>query len=93
MPLFEISEDELVPFRRLKGGADLFEKEIEDLLWANLEIKVVWGVLYRAANTVMWRLAHELEEPAHLNLRGFSATGADVAYLRQHAIGLLEASS
>ena len=37
MPLFEISEDELVPFRRLKGGADLFEKEIEDLLWANLE--------------------------------------------------------
>ena len=37
MPLFEISKDELVPFRRLKGGADLFEKEIEDLLWANLE--------------------------------------------------------
>ena len=59
----------------------------------SLETEAVWGVLYRAANTVMWRVVHELEEPAHLNLRGFSATGADVAYLRQHAIGLLEASS
>ena len=37
MPLFEISEGELVPFRRLRGGADLYEKEIEELLWANLE--------------------------------------------------------
>lgn len=37
MPLFEINEGELVPFRRLKGGADLYEREIEELLWANLE--------------------------------------------------------
>ena len=37
MPLFEILDDELVPFRRLKAGANLFEKEIEDLLWTNLE--------------------------------------------------------
>jgi len=37
MPLFEISEGELVPFRRLKGGADLYEAEIEELLWTNLE--------------------------------------------------------
>lgn len=37
MPLFEINEGELVPFRRLKGGADLYEHEIEELLWANLE--------------------------------------------------------
>jgi hypothetical protein len=37
MPLFEISEGELVPFRRLKGGADLYEKEIERLVWENLE--------------------------------------------------------
>lgn len=37
MPLFEVAACELVPFRQLKGGADLYEKEIEDLLWANLE--------------------------------------------------------
>lgn len=38
MPLFEIGEPErLVPFRRLAGGADLYESEIEELLWANLE--------------------------------------------------------
>lgn len=37
MPLFEITNDELVPFRRLLGGADLYEREIEDLLWANLD--------------------------------------------------------
>ena len=37
MPLFEIARGELVPFRRLKGGADLYEKEIENLVWANLE--------------------------------------------------------
>jgi hypothetical protein len=37
VPLFEISSGELVPFRRLKGGADLHEKEIETLVWANLE--------------------------------------------------------
>ena len=37
MPLFEVAKDELIPFRRVKGGADLYEKDIEDLLWANLE--------------------------------------------------------
>jgi len=37
MPLFEQREDEMVPFRRLIGGAELYEREIEDLLWANLE--------------------------------------------------------
>ena len=37
MPLFEVEEGELVPFRRLVGGADLYEKEIEGLLWSNLE--------------------------------------------------------
>lgn len=37
MPLYEITDDELVPFRRLHGGADLYEKEIEDLLWTSME--------------------------------------------------------
>jgi hypothetical protein len=37
MPLFEIADGELVPFRRLKGGADLYEKQIETLVWENLE--------------------------------------------------------
>ena len=35
MPLFEIGKDELVPFRRVQAGPDLYEKEIEELLWAN----------------------------------------------------------
>ena len=37
MPLFEFSGGELVPFQRLKGGAGLYEKEIEDHLWRDLE--------------------------------------------------------
>lgn len=37
MPLFEVRVDELIPFRRVKGGPELYEKEIEDLLWQNLE--------------------------------------------------------
>lgn len=37
MPLFEVANEELVPFRTVRGGADLYEKEIEDLLWGNLE--------------------------------------------------------
>lgn len=38
MPLFEVEEGEsLVPFRQLHGGAGLYEKEIEDLLWANAD--------------------------------------------------------
>jgi hypothetical protein len=36
MPLYEIAAtDDLRPFRRLSGGSDLYEKEIEDLFWAN----------------------------------------------------------
>lgn len=37
MPLFEVSDDELVPFRRVQAGPELYEREIEDLLWANLD--------------------------------------------------------
>ena len=37
MPLFEIGNDELTPFRRVQAGPELYEKEIEGLLWANLE--------------------------------------------------------
>jgi Restriction Enzyme Adenine Methylase Associated/Archaeal holliday junction resolvase (hjc) len=38
MPLYEIAPNaELIPFRRLRGGPELYEREIEDLLWANLE--------------------------------------------------------
>jgi hypothetical protein len=38
MPLFEVAEGEtLVPFRQLHGGGELYEKEIEDLLWANAD--------------------------------------------------------
>jgi hypothetical protein len=38
VPLFEIdSAGELVPFRRLRGGDELYEREIEDLAWANPE--------------------------------------------------------
>lgn len=35
MPLYEIADGELVPFKRLHGGADLYEAQIEDLLWGN----------------------------------------------------------
>lgn len=36
MPLFEIIEGiGLIGFRALRGGAELYESEIEDLLWAN----------------------------------------------------------
>ena len=38
MPLFEIDQaDELVPFRRLQAGADIYEREIESLVWGNPE--------------------------------------------------------
>ncbi len=38
MPLFEIDSDErLAPLRRLRGGGEVYEKEIEDLLWGALE--------------------------------------------------------
>lgn len=37
MPLYEVKDKELVGFRRLRGGAELYEREIEDLLWDNLD--------------------------------------------------------
>lgn len=37
MPLFEIGRDELVPFRRVQTAPELYEKDIEDLLWSNPE--------------------------------------------------------
>jgi hypothetical protein len=38
MPLFEIdSAGDLIPFRRLHGGAELYESEIENLAWENDE--------------------------------------------------------
>lgn len=37
MPLFEVGADELVPFRRVQAGPELYEREIEDLLWHNLD--------------------------------------------------------
>ena len=37
MPLFEIGNDELVPFRRVQAGPQkLYEEEIEELLWSHL---------------------------------------------------------
>lgn len=35
MPLYEVKDGELVPFKRLRGGAELYESQIEDLLWGN----------------------------------------------------------
>lgn len=36
VPLYEIAAiDDLRPFRRLAGGSELYEHEIEDLFWAN----------------------------------------------------------
>jgi len=37
MPLFEIGDDEVIPFRRVQAGPGLYEQEIEDLLWSNLD--------------------------------------------------------
>lgn len=38
MPLFEIeSSGELVPFRQRLGGPDLYEDELEQLIWDNIE--------------------------------------------------------
>lgn len=45
MPLYEIAQDSLVPFRQLRGGADLYEAEIERLLWQNLD-ELVGEVLF-----------------------------------------------
>ena len=38
MPLYEINENKLVGFRLLKGGSDLYEEEVERLLWDNLDL-------------------------------------------------------
>jgi hypothetical protein len=49
MPLFEIEgQDALVPFRQLHGGAELYESEIEDLVWANFE-ELTGEALFRVA--------------------------------------------
>src|SRR3954452_2324099 len=38
MPLFEIGDERsLVPFRQLRGGAELYEAELEQMLWDNLD--------------------------------------------------------
>jgi RAMA domain-containing protein len=37
MPLFEVQSGGLVPFRRVPGGPELYEAEIERLLWDSLE--------------------------------------------------------
>lgn len=38
MPLYEISDDKLVGFRLLIGGSQIYEEEIERLLWDNLDL-------------------------------------------------------
>lgn len=37
MPLFEIASDDLVPFRRVQAGPELYERQVEDLRWDNLD--------------------------------------------------------
>lgn len=37
MALFEIGGDQLIPFRRVQAGPELYESEIEDLLWDNID--------------------------------------------------------
>ena len=37
MPLYEVRDSELVGFRLLRGGSEIYEQEIEDLLWDNLD--------------------------------------------------------
>ncbi len=37
MPLFEVTEDELIQLRRVQAGPELYEAEIEALLWSNLD--------------------------------------------------------
>lgn len=49
MPLYEMEGPEiLVPFRQVHGGAELYEREIEDLLWSNFE-EFVGEQLFRIA--------------------------------------------
>lgn len=37
MPLYELVEGSLKPFARLRPGPDLYEQEVEALVWADLE--------------------------------------------------------
>ncbi|GAA1276075.1 hypothetical protein GCM10009609_43830 [Pseudonocardia aurantiaca] len=48
MPIFELEEKTLVPFRQQAIGAGVYEAEIEDLLWDNLE-ELTGDNLFRVA--------------------------------------------
>lgn len=49
VPLFEIDKGKaLLPFRQLRGGEDLYESELEELLWENLE-EITGESLFRVA--------------------------------------------
>ena len=49
MPLFELIEgNELVPFRRLHASADVYAREIGDLVWTSFE-EIVGESLFRVA--------------------------------------------
>jgi Restriction Enzyme Adenine Methylase Associated len=49
MPLFEIDDEErLRAFRQLRGGGEIYEREIEDLLWNGLE-EIIGEPLFRVA--------------------------------------------
>ena len=49
MPLFELSEsDELIPFRRLHAAADVYAREIGDLVWKSFE-EILGEPLFRVA--------------------------------------------
>lgn len=37
MPIYQVNDGRLLPYRRLAPGADLYEKQIEDMAWADLE--------------------------------------------------------
>ena len=37
MPIYQVDNGSLVPFQRLNPGVDLYEKEIEDIAWSDLE--------------------------------------------------------
>jgi RecB family endonuclease NucS len=37
MPLFEVTEEGLIPFQQVPPGEELYEDEIEELVWGDLE--------------------------------------------------------
>lgn len=37
MPLFEVKSDVLTALRQVRGSAELYEREIESLIWGDLE--------------------------------------------------------